>query len=289
MEKIVTKQISWQNSTVNLNVREFNRLSKFIVDRFGIKMPLSKKSMLQGRLQKRLRALHMKDFKEYIDFLFSGEGHKNELSKMIEEVSTNKTDFFREPVHFDFLYSDKFEHYIKTMGNKKLSVWSAGCSSGEEPYSIAITLNEYKLLRHNIEYQIIATDISQKIVEQAKNGIFSIEKASVISTMLQKKYLLKGKNSSINKIKIKDFIKDKIAFQLFNLLSSNYHAIGKQDVIFCRNVLIYFDRELQYAVLNRLCKQLNPGGFLFLGHTESIIGFSLPLIQLKPSIYMKNK
>ncbi|MCG8307028.1 MAG: chemotaxis protein CheR [Cytophagales bacterium] len=287
MELINYKNKADGFTPIRLTNHEFNRLSVFIENKYGIRMPISKKSMLQGRLQKRLKALNISDFKTYNDYLFSVEGLSNELSNMIDEVSTNKTDFFREKIHFDFLTSDGLKQYLNDNRKNNLSVWSAACSSGEEPYSISITLNEYKAIHRNIDFQILGTDISNKMISFAQKGIYGMDKASAIPQNLLKKYFLRGKNQYTNKVKVKDILKNNVVFKDFNLLSANYHKAGKHDIIFCRNVLIYFDQNLQYRVLRNLCQQLRPGGYLFLGHTESIIGFSLPLIQVKPSIFIR--
>ncbi|MGD2035783.1 MAG: CheR family methyltransferase [Bacteroidales bacterium] len=274
------------NGAAKLHDKEYLRLSSYIMSQYGIKLPPIKKSLLQGRLQKRLKALDLKNFKEYTDYLFSAAGQKEEIAHMIDAVSTNKTDFFREPIHFKFLLEAGIKEY--TAGNsKRLSVWSAGCSSGEEPYSIAMTLKEYSLHNPGVDFQIIATDISNGVLEHAGIGIYNIEKIEMIPLDLRKKYLLKGKNAYKNKVRIHPEIRKKITFQKFNLVSSKYSSIGKQDFIFCRNVLIYFERELQNRILSQLCQQLFTGGYLFLGHSESITGFDLPLKQIKPTIFRK--
>ncbi len=282
-------KIGVQGSIV-LKQKEFLVLSDFIMKNFGIKMPASKKSLLQGRLQKRLKALNFSDFKEYTDYLFSLEGRQNEVAHLISEVSTNKTDFFREKIHFDFLSSQGLDEYLKKKKDKKyLSVWSAGCSTGEEPYSLAIMLNEYKLRNPEMDYSILATDISPKVLKHAQQGIYEVSKVETVSDSMLKRYFQRGKNEYSNKVRVKKNLSSKIIFQSFNLKSSAYHAMGKHDLIFCRNVLIYFERALQFQILNQLCYQLNPGGYLFLGHSESVIGFKLPIQQIKPTIFVKVK
>jgi chemotaxis protein methyltransferase CheR len=270
-----------------LNDKLFQKLSRFIVRQVGIKMPPIKKTLLQGRLQKRLKALNMSDFEQYVHYLFSAQGQKEELSLMINEVSTNKTSFFREPVHFNFLIEQGLNAYLQNARKNKLSIWSAGCSTGEEPYSIAMTLREYNFRSRWINFDILATDISTRVLDHARLGIFDQVKIDDIPENLRKKYLTRGKNEFANKFRIHSELRNRVTFEKFNLTSQFYTSAGVHDIIFCRNVLIYFDVELQYTILKKFCNQLLPGGYLFLGHSESITGMSLPLKQISPSTFMK--
>jgi chemotaxis protein methyltransferase CheR len=272
---------------VVLGDNDFDRLGKFIMSHFGIKMPPYKKTFLQSRLQKRLRELSFKNFTKYIDFVFSPRGQTEELPNMIDAVSTNKTDFFREPVHFDFLLSQGLGDYTARTGKKNLTVWSAGCSTGEEPYTIAMLLKEYCKIHQYIDFRILATDISNSVLQHALVGIYNDDKISSIPTKYHTKYLQKGKGTYEYKFRIVTEIRNKVIFQQLNLLEKDYNGIGKFDIIFCRNVLIYFEREIQYRILSQLCQHISPGGYLFLGHSESITGFDLPLAHIKPTIFMK--
>ncbi|HEX2394542.1 MAG TPA: protein-glutamate O-methyltransferase CheR [Bacteroidales bacterium] len=276
------------NGSYILGDKEFLRLSSFIMSQFGIKLPSNKKMLLQCRLQKRIRALHHKTFKEYVDFVLSAGGQKEEVSKMIDAVSTNKTDFFREPVHFEFLLNEGLDKYLEVSGNKKLSIWSAGCSSGEEPYSIAMTLKEYATIRKFVDFNILATDISESVLQHAVVGIYTEDKTQSFPPDYKQKYLLKGKNEYEQKVRISSELRSKIEFRKFNLLSSDFSHLGMFDIVFCRNVLIYFEREVQQRILRLFCKCLKNYGFLFLGHSESITGYnSLPLKHIRPTIYTK--
>ncbi len=270
-----------------LGEHEFDRLSRYIMSQYGIKMPSHKKIFLQNRLQKRLRDLCIKDFKEYTDFVFSSRGKEEELSKMIDAVCTNKTDFFREPIHFDYLFSQGLDDYTSRKGNKSLSVWSAGCSSGEEPYTIAMLFREYSRIHPYFDFRIFATDVSNSVLQHAGIGIYNIDKIESIPANYHSKYLQKGIGTYEHKFRIITDIRNRVVFQKFNLLDRDYHGIGRFDIIFCRNVLIYFEREIQYRILMQLCQHLSDGGYLFLGHSESISGFDLPLKNIKPTIFMK--
>jgi chemotaxis protein methyltransferase CheR len=274
-------------NTILLEDKEFKRLSNFIMSQFGIKLPPNKKTLLQCRLQKRLKSLNHSSFKEYVDYVFSTKGQKEEVFNMIDAVSTNKTDFFREPVHFNFLTEHGISEYLERAGKNKLAIWSAGCSSGEEPYTIAMVMKEYSANNQFFDFTILATDISDSVLQHAVTGIYDEEKARIIPLDYKKKYLLKGKNGYKNKVKIGPELCSKVDFRRFNLLSANYAPLGRFDFIFCRNVLIYFDREVQYRLLQQFCKVLNPGGYLFLGHSESITGYSLPLQRVYSTFYIK--
>lgn len=264
---------------------DFDRLSNFVFQQSGIKMPPIKKIMLQSRLQKRLRELKILSFKKYADFVFSDEGQKNEIVHMLDAVSTNKTDFYREPVHFDFLRDKILPDFMEKERINTLKVWSAGCSSGEEPYTIAITLNEFKGEYPGFDYDILGTDISTKILQQANTAIYKEDRVNVVPLNIKKKYFLRSKNKENKTVRVVKLLRDKIRYQRLNFMDTSYNVADIFDVIFCRNVLIYFNRETQEQVLNRLCQKLKSGGYLFIGHSESILGMNLPLKQIKPTIY----
>jgi chemotaxis protein methyltransferase CheR len=275
------------NFEINLGEKDYLRLSSFIMSQYGIKLPPNKRVFLQARLLKRLRHLQYTSFKDYVDYVFSSEGIKNELANLVDAVSTNKTDFFREPVHFEFLRNHGLKTYLELTHKTKLNIWSAGCSSGEEPYSIAISLKEHLLLNQYFDFNILATDISEGVLELAKIGIYTDDKMQMMKEVMLKKYFIRGKGEYANKLRINPEIRSKISFQKFNLLSPDYRLLGKFDIIFCRNVLIYFERDVQKRILNQFCEQLNKGGFLLTGHSESLAGFSLPLKNIKPTIYTR--
>lgn len=275
------------SNIIILEDKEYKQLSSFILNQFGIKLPPNKKTLLQCRLQKRLKTLNYQSFKEYTNYIFSATGLKEEVYNMIDAVSTNKTDFFREPVHFDFLLGQGLTTYLKLSGKNKLSVWSAGCSSGEEPYTLGMILMEFASTKSDFDFKILATDISKRVLQHAVDGIYQVEKTQIIPYDLKMKYLLKGINSCENRVRIIPELRNKVEFRRYNLLSTDFSSNGKFDIIFCRNVLIYFEREVQYRILKQFCSILNNGGYLFLGHSESITGYSLPLNQIRPTIFEK--
>ncbi len=271
-----------------LSQQDFNRLSSFIMSEYGIKMPPEKKIMLQSRLQRRLKALNLNNFKEYVEYLFSPSGQSEEVIHMMDVVSTNKTDFFRESNHFDYMLSDILPELVLQRNNQFLQIWSAGCSSGEEPYTIAITLSEFKERHRQFDYSIDASDISTKMLEKAAVAIYPEERIAQIPHTIKVKYFLRSKNREEKKIRVISAIRDKVHFFRQNLLYLPLVNNPVYDIIFCRNVLIYFSRENQFSILQKLCMQLKQGGFLILGHSESISGMELPIEHIKPTIFKKN-
>jgi len=275
-----------------LSDREFNRLSEFIHAECGIKMPPSKKIMLESRLQKRLRKLELKSYSEYCEYLFSPMGIENEIIHMIDVVTTNKTDFFREPSHFDYLVQKALPELIAKHGagvRRKLMVWSAGCSTGEEPYTLAMVLSEFAEMAKglNFNYLILATDISTKVLEKAKFGVYKSDRAEPVPMDIRKKYLLRSRDKAKGLVKIIPELRGVVKFRRLNFLEGDFSMREPMDIIFCRNVIIYFDRLTQEKLLNRFCQHLSPGGYVFLGHSETIHGIDVPLAQVAPTVYRK--
>lgn len=271
-----------------LSNSQFKKLSTYIFDNYGIKMPEEKKIILQSRLQKRLRELQIKNFKDYVDYVFSEEGQNYEVRHMIDVVSTNKTEFYREADHFKLLTNTILNELIAcTKFQEPMNIWSAGCSSGEEAYTIAFTIEEFQEKNHSFDYKIYGSDISGRIIKQAVDAIYPDDKTSVIPPEIRKKYMLKSKEREKPTVRVKPEIRSKIIFNRENLIDDKYNIPNRMDIIFCRNVLIYFNRETQEIVLKKLLYKLKEGGYLFLGHSESITGMSLPLSRISPTIYKK--
>lgn len=269
-----------------LSQEDFKIFSDYIYGEFGIKMPDIKRVMLQGRLLKRIRELKMSSYKEYKDYFFSEEGQQNELYNFLSVVTTNKTDFFREPVHFEFLSQEVLPEFI-SQGKKHIRVWSAACSSGEEPYTISIVLNEFKAQHSDFSFEILATDISSNVLEKTYRGVYAEKVIEPVPMHLRKKYFLKSKDRVNPTIRVVPEIQKNISLKYLNLMDPVYDIKEKYDVIFCRNVLIYFDRETQEKVVSKLCKCLAPGGYLMIGHSESIANMDLPLKNIKPTMFKR--
>jgi chemotaxis protein methyltransferase CheR len=258
----------------------FDKLSSFIYETCGIKMPQTKITMLEARLIKRMRALGFVSFGEYCRFLFSPEGKANELVHMIDAVTTNKTDFFREPQHFDYLVNKAIPDLIKSTGvgiRRTLMAWSAACSSGEEPYTLAMVLEEYAKKTPGFNSMVLATDISTKMLEKAKDAIYDEERVLPVPIELRRKYFLRSKDPKNKSVRVIPDLRSKVRFRWLNFMNEDFGLREKMDIIFCRNVLIYFDRPTQEKVVDHLCRHLAVGGYLFTGHSETLSGMNLPL------------
>ncbi len=274
------------NST--LTDAEFTKLSKFIYGQYGIKMPIAKKIMLQSRLQKRLRALNMVHFKVYIDYVFSKEG-TDEIVHMMDVVSTNKTDFYRESAHFDFLQNKLLPSYINKYSNTRqtIKIWSAGSSSGEEAYTLAMVFRDFLEKYPSIDFSIYATDISTKMLKVGISAIYPEERTEIIPLNIKRKYLLRSKDKSKKMVRIVPELRNRVKFARLNFMDNSYNVNEKFDIVFCRNVLIYFDRETQEQVINKLSRHLKSGGYFFLGHSESITNIEVPLQQVMPTVFTR--
>ena len=270
----------------HLSEKDFTRLAGFIHDEYGIKLPLAKKIMLESRLNKRLKLLKMSSFHDYVEFVLSHDGKEYELIHMIDLVTTNKTDFFREPVHFDYMVQNALPDLLSRRTDRnEIKLWSAGCSTGEEPYTLAMVLSEFAEKQPGFNFSILATDISNRVLTAAKNAIYDIEKVAPVSQSLKKKYLLKSKDKTKGHVRIKPILRNRIAFHRLNLMDSDYPVLTPVDIIFCRNVIIYFDRPTQEKLITRMCRYLKPGGYLFVGHSETLFSMNVPVRQVSPTIY----
>nr|WP_048831705.1 protein-glutamate O-methyltransferase [Maridesulfovibrio hydrothermalis] len=271
--------------TPKMSEADFKKFSTLIKGEFGIKMPLSKKTMLEARLQKRLRSLGFNNHSEYCKYLFSTGGFERELTQLIDVVTTNTTDFFREPKHFEIMLSSVLPDLSQRIG-RPIKVWSAGCSSGEEPYTLCMVLNEFAERNPDFKFSLLATDISTDILRKAKNAVYPMNKVEVIPLALKKKYLLKSKDRTKALVRIAPEVRNKVDFRRLNFMEP-FPFKDQKDIIFCRNVVIYFDRETQTTLFNKFCSRLSKGGYLFIGHSESISGMDLPIRQIAPTVYQK--
>ena len=273
---------------INMTDLEFRKLSRFINTGYGIKLPDNKKIMVQARLQKRLRELNLNSYSAYFDLVFSDKAKFGEMINMIDIITTNKTDFFRESAHFDYLKRVVLPEFVKNhRSGNSMRIWSAGCSSGEEPYTIAMCLSEFSKIITELDFRILGTDLSTRILRAAENAVYTNQQIADIPAQLKNKYLLKSKGPKEGRVKIVPEIKSKVYFKRLNFMDNYYPVQGMFDVVFCRNVLIYFERNVQEQVINKICNFIPAGGFLFLGHSESILGMKVPLAQIRPTIYRK--
>jgi chemotaxis protein methyltransferase CheR len=248
-----------------------------------------KKELVTSRLSKRLRVLGLDNYTDYCNHLKSPNGEE-ELVQLIDAISTNHTFFFREYKHFDFLKQTGMPHLMQMMeknDEKRFRIWSAASSSGEEPYSIAVFLSEYFEKHPQIQWHVDATDISTKVLALARRAIYSEDRVKEVPMDLMKKYFQKGINRFEGNFRLKNFIIDKVEFQKINLLQPDYPFPNQFHVIFCRNVMIYFDKETQETLIQKLTSQLAPGGYLLIGHSESLTSIKHNLKPIQPAIYQK--
>lgn len=272
-------------SLARMDDRIFDRFSEFIKAELGIKMPASKKTLLEARLQKRLRELCMTSHEEYCDYLFSPQGMEEELVNLVDVVTTNTTDFFREPKHFELLMGVVLPK-LAMRGPRKVNVWSAGCSSGEEPYTLSMVLSEFARQASGFTFNILATDISTQVLRMAVRAVYPETKIGPIPSEYRKRYLLRSKDRTRRLVRIGPEARSHVRFRRLNFMEE-FSFDDKLDIIFCRNVVIYFDRQTQEKLFSRFCSKLVTGGYLFIGHSESLAGMNLPLEPVAPTVYRK--
>jgi chemotaxis protein methyltransferase CheR len=273
-----------------LRDREFLRFSGLIYESVGIKMPPAKKTMLEARLQKRLKILGIPSFEEYGDYVFSHEGRAGELVHLIDVVTTNKTDFFREPGHFDFMVKTALPNILDARGDasrEPVRIWSAGCSTGEEPYTLAMVLSEYANSRPDFKAAITASDICTQVLQTAKTAIYPEERTDPIPLNLKKKYLMRSREKNKSLVRISPSLRSLVTFKRINFMDDDLGISEKMDIIFCRNVVIYFDKPTQQTLMRKFYKQLRPGGYLFIGHSETLSGLDVNFKAVASTVYRK--
>lgn len=278
---------------LELKEKDFRVISSFVEKRYGIQMPPSKKIMLQTRLQKRAMQIGFSSLSQYVDYLFSAQGEVVEQDFFATIVSTHKTEFFREIDHFINLKQLLLPEFLENgiIGkNDPLLTWSCASSTGEEVYSIAITIYDFFKNLGNLFplFNVIGTDISDNIVSFAKRGIYKNEALSSIP-IEYRHYLMRSKDAKNHEIRVVPEVRCHTDFYQQNLMDVQYKIGRGIHIIFCRNVLIYFDRRTQADILSKLINLLVPGGFLLIGHSETLSGLNLPVEQVQMTIYRKAK
>lgn len=274
-----------------LKDKEFKRFSSFIYNQVGIKLPPAKKTMVEARIQKRLKILGLTSFEEYANFVFSHEGQKTELVHMIDVVTTNKTDFFRESAHFDYLVKIVIPSIIERRGDcirEPIRIWSAGCSSGEEPYTLAMVLSDLTETRRDFRFTILASDISTRILEYAIKAVYPDDRIDPIPDRFKKKYLLRSQDRTSSLVRLCPEIRALVTFKRINFMAGDLGVRQRMDIIFCRNVVIYFDKLTQQTLMGKFHRQLHNHGFLFLGHSESLNGLDVGFQSVSSTIYRKS-
>lgn len=266
--------------------REFNYLRELIYREAGINLTEAKKCLVQTRIGKLMRKFDINGYNELFKVL-ENDPQGDMLVTVLDSISTNHTFFFREDAHFSYLQDVIVPELLLPNSSKKLSIWSSACSSGEEPYSIAITLSEVMEKKYsNADYRILATDLSTKVLNEAKKGVYPMEVIESIPLELKKKYFQRGRNTNSDKARVKESLRSKIDYSRHNLL---YVLDQNQefDVVFCRNVMIYFDYQTKEKVVKNIFQKIKPGGYFITGHSESLSVIDHPFKQIKPTIYRK--
>lgn len=274
---------------IALKDSEFKLFAKLVYQKVGINIQPHKKSLVENRLRKRIKALNLESFGKYYDYVVKENDSGKEIIELINAISTNVTHFFREKKHFDYMKETVLPQFIKEKKNdKKIRIWSAASSSGEEIYTILMTVNDFfkdKIAEWN--YKILGTDISTEILQKAIAGQYLEKDIKNINPGFVSKYFLKTISSNVPIYTIKDTYKQHVLFRRLNLIDNEFPLKKPLDIIFCRNVMIYFDKPTQEKIVNRFYKHLAPGGYLFIGHSEGLSGVNHGFKYLMPSIFRK--
>ena len=275
--------------TLTLEESEFRLFSGLVYERAGINLHDGKMELVKARLAKRIREGGFTSFREYYDFVV-GDETGDELVLLLDTLTTNLTSFFREETHFHFLRDEVFPKLRQTWANPDrpgdIRLWSAGCSTGEEPYTLAICILEYFGDASRKKTHILATDLSTRVLGLAAKGIYPFERVGNLPRPILKGYFLQGDGKWKGHVRTKPILREMVEFRRRNLMEPS-SDIEHWDVIFCRNVMIYFDRPTQERVLGHLRNALRPKGYLFVGHAESLSGLRIGLKYLKPAVYQK--
>jgi len=273
---------------LELSDSEFQAFSDLVYKKAGINLHAGKKELVRARLAKRIREDGFESFGEYYHFVINDETG-DELVQLLDSISTNLTNFFREPKHFQFMaqvFLPEIKHVALKKGGRRLRIWSAGCSTGEEPYSIAVTVLENLPDFDRWDIKILATDLSTRVLQTARQGVYRAERLADIPQEVLRRYFQKGRGDWNGWFKVKDQVKRLVVFRRLNLVEPLPFR-KPINLIFCRNVMIYFDKNTQTDLVARLYQVLADGGYLLIGHSESLTGVSQTFHYIQPTIYRK--
>lgn len=271
---------------LDLSEAGFERFASYLNGELGIRMPESKIGMVRSRLARRTRELGLSSVEQYGEYFFS-LGHHEEREYLIDAITTHKTDFFREPEHFEFLTESALPNLRQSWGGRQecIKIWSAACSSGEEPYTLAMVLSEYCKAYRNTGFAVLATDVSSGVLQKARRGVYPESVVTPVPVALRTKFFREKQNGPERLLRVIPELRQKISFHQLNLMDEEYRVADMFDAIFLRNVLIYFDRDTQQTVVQKICKFLRPGGYLFVSHSESLADVRTPLKRVQTSVH----
>jgi chemotaxis protein methyltransferase CheR len=262
---------------------EFKVFQELLYDKSGIVLKENKRSLVESRVTQRLRALKMPGFSQYLDYL-QADTTGEELIQLIDVISTNITHYFREKDHFEFL--DTVMGEWGNAGLKKVRIWSAACSTGEEPYSMAMTVHPH-MVKHKMDLKILGTDISTRVLAKAKAGVYAEDRLKTVPKENQSRYFIRHEEQGEDMYQVSEKLKQMTMYRRLNFTVFPYPIKGIFDVIFCRNAMIYFDRTLRAKMVNEFARLLKPGGYLLVGHSETLIGIESTFKTIRPSVYQR--
>lgn len=271
-----------------LSATAYQRLAQFIENDCGIKLPTSKKTMVEGRLRRRTRELGLATLEDYVQYVLDEGGMEDEYYDLIDVISTNKTDFFREPVHFRYLVEKAIPELLSSRlvsRTAPLKAWSAACSTGAEPYTLAMVLAD-QAARHNFRFSILATDICFNVLQTAAHAVYSETMVEPVPLDMRRRFLLRSRQNP-DTFRIVPDLRQCVRFARFNLMEMPYDVPADMHLIFVRNVLIYFEKDVQRRVLAELARHLRPGGYLVLGHSETLSGEGMPLTPVATTVFRR--
>lgn len=275
-----------QTSGIQISEEQYRKLVRMVYQMCGINLGEGKRELLKARLVKRFRAIGCRDVREYMRRLESDTSGQ-ELVGFMDCITTNKTDFFRESQHFEYMADHILPRLDKLCGSgNPLRIWSAACSTGEEPYTLAIVLLENHDTWRRRGTTILASDLSTKVLNQAQNGVYGLDKVAGIPRPILSRYFQRGVNRWQGHARVRPEVRKMVQFQRFNLMDP-FHFDQPFHIVFCRNVMIYFDKPTRESLVNKICMNITPGGFLFVGHAESLTGIQHPLKFVRPAVYRK--
>ncbi len=274
------------DSTPELGDDDYRVVARFVDRHLGISMPATKKVMVATRLLRRLRTLGMTSYREYCAYLQQPQGIQSELLPLSDLITTHKTEFFREPKHFERLVREVLPDLARR-NCLSPAVWSAGCSTGEEAYTLAMVLADYaERAGQRGTFSVLGTDVSGPCVEKARRAVYPHREIEAIPEPFRKRFLLRGVDSSAGLVRIGPALRACTRFECLNFMDASW-PVDRFDIVFCRNVLIYFSDERRFRLLKNLCSHLKPHGYLFVGHSESIHGLDLPVRPIAQAVYRK--
>lgn len=291
MALVSRAQIVEDDGEDHLSHADFAKISALIGSEAGIRLPPAKRLMVEGRLRRRLRALQIATFDGYCDYVFRQDGLKAELPYLINVVTTNKTDFFREPEHFELMRSKMVPELLAAREGERnplLKIWSAASSTGAEAFTCAMVLADMMKAQKNFRFSILGTDISTDVLDHGRRAVYPAEQIVPVPQSMQAQYLMWARKPGLRPdVRIVPELRRLVQFHRLNLMDEKYPFDKDVDIILLRNVLIYFDKADQAKVINRLVGHLRPGGYLLLGHSESMIGTSIPVRQVAPAVFQR--